>query len=153
MRHGIRMTICALLLASCIDTPYFAYNSDIPVEGWYARDTIVIPIQPTTPNTHEQDTHTIKVGIRNTHEYAYQSLYLLVETVEGEKILSRDTISFNISDIKGRNTGTGVAYRSHTTKTIRNQRFHPDSTHTLRISHIMRMDPIAGISNICVEVE
>lgn len=147
--HKIMGLLSIMCIASCSSNPFFVCTENIPTEGWYSSDTIVIPIDCRAPHLSQDDfstLHDIHFGIRTTATYAYRNLDVLVELAKNTKIIHRDTLSVTTSQQHN-------LFPNHAGLTIPGIKFSQRHNYSLRVSHLMRLDPLPGVSDIRIEIE
>lgn len=144
-----------ILLASCSGNPFFVQTTSLPTEGWNAADTVVIPIDCNAAQLTADDfchEHDIHIGVRTTATYKYQNLSLLVELTRDKHVIRRDTLSISNTENQ-KDDNTGRAFINHPTLSIPGVKLSPLHSYSIRATHLMRLNPLPGITDIRVEVE
>lgn len=144
--------VCCLLMlvCSCKDNVYFTAYKHFEKSLWYSEDTIKFPIQQflTYEGSKEQKEMQLNIGIRYTNKYKYRALYIETQISDTTGQIECDTLQFLFAG-KGEN---GFRFRKQTLQLLR---FIPDSaqTYTLSITHIMKQDPLEGITDLMIGCE
>lgn len=140
----------AMIVCSCKDNVFFTAHHHFDESLWYSEDTIRIPIQQflTYKSGQKQKEIQLNIGIRYTDKYKYRTLYIETQISDTSKVIGCDTLQFLFSD-KGED---GFRFRKQTQQLLR---ILPDSirTYTLSITHIMKQDPLEGITDLMVGCE
>ena len=120
----------------------------VPVEGWEARDTVSIAIDP----IRESGNYEFSVGVRSTRQYPYQYLWILtdLELIHPDTLIV-DTLVCSITDAQGEFLGKGLSVYDNV---------YPLATiyckkgqyGRMKLRHIMRRDPLPGISDLGVSI-
>ena len=139
----------SLWLVSC-NQKNFLCNTyrPVPVEGWEANDTLTIALD--TVRLHGE--YSLEVGVRSTRLYPYKYLYLLAEiTLSNPDTAMVDTIVCEITDTKGNFQGNGLSIYGKVFP-VSNINMLKGQYGEIKIRHIMRRDPLPGLSDIGVLV-
>lgn len=89
----------------------------------------------------------MRVGVRYTNDYSYRDIALLVELKSGKRVISRDTLLFNLFDNENQAEGRGLG-RYDLDLPVREVTLKADKPYEVRVSHLMRMNPVQGITDI-----
>lgn len=139
-----------MLVYSCKDNVYYTAYHHFEGSLWYSEDTIKIPIQQflTYEGSKEQKEIQLNIGIRYTDKYKYRALYFETQISDTTGQIGCDTLQFLFAN-KGEN---GFRFRKQTQQLLR---FFPDSTqtYTLSITHIMKQNPLEGITDLIIGCE
>ena len=129
-----------LLITSC--TGHNRFHSYLPVnkDGWKRTDTLCFHAVPIDTNRNCME---ISLGIRHTHKYPYRDIWLSI---------GKDTLHIDLADEQGRWKGKGIGDMRLVQQEASISLTDMDSCGTIRIHHIMRHDPLPGISDIGIEV-
>lgn len=144
----ILLTILAVAFASC-SRVIFSENYDLH-DGWPKDSVLTFDFEiEQAPATHQ-----VEIVVRNNDEFAYQNLWLFVETESENGNVQRDTVQFFVADALGRWTGSGIGsifenrfvYKpKFRFKTIGNQR--------ISIQHALREDTLFGLESVGIRIE
>ena len=145
------LPIIYLLLTAChSNTVYHSYQS-IPTTGWSKSDTLVY----TLPNSIPAGNYEAEIGIRYQESYPYRDIWLEVShNTKDTLTYVTDTLQLFLVDEAGNKTGNGLCglYQCN----LPYKAFIPirteGSTRTFRIVHIMRDNPLTGISDIGIQL-
>jgi len=89
--------------------------------------------------------------IRITHEYAYQNLWLFIETTEPDGSKHTDSIDCPMAYPDGRWLGTGLGdLIDNPILVYRNFKFAETGEYTFKIKHGMRNDYLENVQNVGV---
>ncbi len=141
------LLLFAAVVVSCGGDVYFSSYRHIEGGLWYGEDTIHIPIEKfhTYKKTPDSKDLCQSLGVRYTDKYSYKNLSIEVQLLDGKKVVSKDTVEFDISD----NAGEGFCFREQT-KPLRVSVPDGDKRYTLCLRHIMQQNPLEGISEVFI---
>ena len=115
----------------------------LPSEGWCYGDTLRF-----TPAPYDSiATGHLMVAISHEADFGYSQLWLEVLTTDTDGHVSKDTVSFPLSDNYGRWKGTGLATHFQMTDTL-HRRVTLVKGVPLKVRHIMQADTLRGISQV-----
>lgn len=148
------LALCALfLLNAChTDTRYHVYQSVPGKEGWNKSDSLTFHLPVEIPVGE----YRMEIGVRYTGEYPYRDIWLSVTESEGDALPSRtDTLHIYLADEKGRwmrGGAIGGLYQ-HVHVSGKPFIFSADSIDRIfRITHLMRKNPLPGVSDVGVRL-
>ena len=143
------LLIAVVIIVSC-DRKYAAYSyCPTSVSGWNTQDTLRIDID----TIQESGSYSIAIGVRSTRFFPYQILWLQAELeLESPRMAFRDTIDCRIADDKGNFLGKGLSLHENVyfLKTVV---LHEGQYGRMKLRHIMRRDPLPGISDVGVIIK
>jgi len=136
-----------VLLCSCNDNVYFTAHHHFDESLWYKEDVIKIPIEQflTYKDSTERQEIQLSIGLRYTDEYKYNTVYIKTQLSDKKKIVRCDTLQFTIPD-KGCD---GFSFRKQV-QALMNFTADGSSTYTLSITHIMKQNPLTGITDLII---
>ena len=70
----------------------------------------------------------------------------------GKKVISTDTIRYQIYDDLGEHNGTGFPFVEHSEALPHKFVMQPNKKYKMKITHIMRLDILDGICDVGVEI-
>ena len=140
LANKLLFPLVLLLITSC--TGHNRFHSYLPVnkDGWKRTDTLCFHAVPIDTNRNCME---ISLGIRHTHKYPYRDIYVSI---------GKDTLHIDLADEQGRWKGKGIGDMRLVQQEASISLTDMDSCGTIRIHHIMRHDPLPGISDIGIEV-
>ena len=148
MKKTILSLLTVLLLSACQDNLYYTCYQDFPQSEWDSNDTISFSIPPTETDLDVA----VTLGVRSTPTYQYSDLVARLEVLCDEKPLSSIPLTINLyTDGQNQNERTHLIYDSYS----RPQALHLQAQHqyTIRITHLMSLNPVPGISSLGIIVE
>lgn len=137
-----------LLFSSCQDNLYYTCYQDLPQSEWDSNDTISFSI----PSTEADLDVAVTLGVRSTPTYQYSDLVARLEVLCDEKPLSSVPLTINLyADGQHPDDRTRLIDESYS----RPQALHLQAQHqyTIRITHLMSLNPVPGISSLGIIVE
>lgn len=137
-----------LLFTACQDMPFFTEYKSVDTQGWYATDVFVYKL----PEVEENAQCNAKVCVRALQNYEYDNLALVVRMYEGKKEVSVDSVYLKLFDENGVSTGIGFPHTEYSCD-IKSKQLKPGKKYKFKISHIMRLDPLQGISEVGIELK
>jgi gliding motility-associated lipoprotein GldH len=143
------LVVGLLALSSCQQRVVYSDFRTLPIEGWH-EDSVL------TFETDMQDsvgTYDVLIVVRHTNQYAYQNLWLFVESYTDLGISQRDTIEATLADDYGRWLGSGIG-SLYTNLYYYKEEMHyaQVGTYTYIIEQAMREDELRGIANIGLQI-
>lgn len=153
-----------LTVVSCVGSPVVSEFKHLDTEGWYQRDTVIFRIQrgDTAALNRSSTALHLHLMLRALPVCDINDVTLLAEVVErtdqrcsrfahtpNRQVISRDTIPFTLTDNASTTTSsTGLSIRCLDSSRDIPVSLHPDRSYFLRITHIMRLDPIEGLTEV-----
>jgi gliding motility-associated lipoprotein GldH len=134
-----------VLTWSCKMGQRYSFNEEIPPEGWskYNKPEFIAEIDDTLTSFD------ILFSIRNSHEYPYRNLFLFVTTTSPAGQFIKDTIEYQLADIKGNWYGSGLGDIHNLSVPYKmNVLFPVSGEYSFRIEHGMRADRLEGIVDV-----
>lgn len=143
----IILSLLPLLFLSCQDNLYYTYYQDLPQSVWDCDDTISFSIPP----TEEDFDVAVTLGVRSTPTYQYSDLVARLEVLCDKKPLSSVPLTINLYTENPRKERARLIDESYS----RPQNLHLQAQHhyTIRITHLMSLNPVPGISSLGIIVE
>lgn len=146
VKRIVIIALSAISMLSCSNRVMFSSFQPVPLDGWN-MDSVVTFSVPITDTVTPYD---ILLHIRHTDAYAYQNMWLFVETQHATRA-TRDTIEIYLADDRGHWLGNGRTTVDMPVLLKENFVF-TDSLYTLSICQGMRDLSLTGISDIGVEI-
>ena len=140
----ITVVVClTTVIMSCEDVTYYHFNHT-PLNGWEKNDTLIYDIPP----LKEPGTYKEYISMRINDSYPFKSVFLIIEqyTYPGTRI-SRDTLSYNLTDAKGERFGHGISIYQYN-HLLREKDFRRGDSIHITIRHDMKREILPGISDI-----
>lgn len=132
---------------SCNNDVVFEHLQEVEVTGWDYKKPVNFTF--TAPDTTEN--YNLIFDVRITPDYAYQNLWLFIETTEPDGYTHVDSINCPMAFPDGRWIGSGLGDLIDTPILIhRNFKFTKEGEYTLKIKHGMRHDNLPYIQNLGV---
>lgn len=137
-----------MILLSCQESLFYSEYKTVPRAQWDSRDTLSFQL-PVTERTFDA---TLTVSVRRRQDYDYKTIALSIEHLLNGMLVSTDTLHITLYDEDGQSLGHAFP--------ISDNYSHPlplhlgkGESHTLRITHIMRLNPLDGIPDVGIFVE
>jgi gliding motility-associated lipoprotein GldH len=125
---------------------YFRVNES----GWGKDSLFVFDI----PVDDSVATYNLYVNIRNGGEYPYQNLWLFLEKITPDSIISRDTIEFYLANNRGKWLGKGIGSTFEMPVFYQqNIKFQTTGTYRYKITQGMRDSVLVGINDVGMRLE
>lgn len=144
---SIGVLFCGTGFISCEQGIVYEQMEDIEVTGWNYS-------QPVTFNFTAPDTvnkYNLIFDVRLTPDYAYQNLWLFIETTEPDGFMHVDSLNCPLAFPDGRWVGSGMGDLIDTPILIhRSFKFTKEGEYKMRVRHGMRNDYLANIQNLGV---
>ena len=117
---------------------------------WDFRDSVVFYFDVVDTS----ETKSVSLFLRNTLDYPYRNLFLLVETVHESHVIKKDTVQYLISNKYGQWLGRGLGKIKDTYFMLHeNLVFENSGNYKMIIRHGMRENPLIGINKIGFKIE
>ncbi len=144
--------LVVFVLSACNNNVYYTGYSDIPDGRWDSRDTLVFDV-PDEPNDDtSRIPKTLAAIVRYTDAYKYRKITIGVDFCSKDgQVISKDTLTFELFNKNGESNGTGTVYLESEEKSF-DVKMTPYSPKLIRVYHMMRLDPLEGISNVVVSL-
>lgn len=149
--YAFLTVITSLLLFSCNDNTYFSAYKHIEGDCWFREDTVCLPVKQARIYRGKADEPTVQIfiGVRYTDRFKYDDITMLAELLRDDaSIVWRDTVRLSTSQ-QDRN---GFCFKESMQPSLS---FHAtqDSPLYLRITHLMALNPLEGITDIIAHGE
>lgn len=140
----------ALLLNSCTRTTLIDVNMEIPENNWMYAKSIKATVDIKDPAL----TYNVFFKIRNTADYRYANIYVIMRLKGGTATLKDGRYQFQLANANGKwiGKGSGDLYSS-TLPLLQKFRFPKASKYEIEVEQNMRDNPLVGISDIGITVE
>ena len=137
-----------LFVISCTQKTTFSHS--LSKDQWNYNDTIIF-----THNIDDiENTYRMSLFFRNTMNYSFQNIYLLIETHFEDQIISVDTLQYLITDKYGRWYGRGFGNtRDNYFMFEENKKFNLSGEYRFKLEHGMRQNPLKGVNKIGFKIE
>lgn len=142
------------LLCACNGSPCLSDYSHVDIDGWYADDTVLMNVQRADTSIHNaiEKEMAMRVGVRFTELYEYRNLALEVQLLCNDAVAQRDTVYYTLYNNKDRANGRGLLYHDVEME-VSTVSIDPSKKYDVSIRHIMRQNPLSGISEVSVVLE
>ena len=132
---------------SCDSDVVFEHLEEVEVTGWDYKKPVEFTF--TAPDTSNK--YNLIFDVRITPDYAYQNLWLFIETTEPDGYTHLDSINCPMAYPDGRWVGTGLGDLIDNPILIhRSFKFTKEGEYSLKIKHGMRHDNLPHIQNLGV---
>lgn len=152
IKAGLALCVLFLLNACHTDTRYHVYQAVSGEEGWDKSDSLAFHL----PVGLSSGEYRMEIGLRHTGEYPYRDIWLSVTQSEGDSIPPRtDTLHIYLTDEKGHWVQSGAmgGLYQHVYVSDKPVIFSTDSIERIfRITHLMRQNPLPGISDVGIRL-
>ena len=139
--------VLLFITVSCSDGVVFEQIQTVDVEGWDYQKPVVVNFS--TPDTSNR--YNLIFDVRITHDYAFQNLWLFIETTEPDGSSHTDSISCPLAYPDGRWIGSGLGDLIDNPILVhRNFKFAEKGEYTFKIKHGMRNDYLPNVQNVGV---
>lgn len=153
----MRSNFCYIFILSCLgftscdSSQVFDEYKTVP-DIWNKNESMQFNIVP--PDT--TNAYNLFVNIRNTNDYKYSNLFLIVEMNYPNGKVQKDTLEYKMAHPDGSFIGTGFTdikenklwYKGHETE-LPPFKFSEEGAYTVKIQHAMRKNgEVNGIENL-----
>ena len=138
--------IFSFVLASCDSNRVFDTYKSVP-KSWHKDSVVSFKVNP--PDS--TNAYNLFVNLRNTNDYKFNNLFLIVEMVFPHGKTIKDTLEYRMADPNGKLLGTGITGVKENKLWYKEQVvFKEAGEYTVNIQHAMREN---GKVNGVVELE
>lgn len=145
----IKGVLVAMMFVSCQDTPFFTKYHSVPSHYWDKREMLVYDI----PVVDEDKTVDVTLGIRTTEQFAYSNITLLSVVSSGKKEVLRDTVCVALFEDESAPLGNGFPFMETTKKLPSSLHLKKGKRYTIKVTHLMRMNPLDDVYDVGVTLE
>jgi len=118
--------------------------------SWDFRDSVVFYFDIIDTS----ETKSVSFFLRNTLDYPYRNLFLLLETQHKSDVAKKDTVQYLISNKYGQWLGRGMGkMRDNYFILNENMLFRDSGNYKMIVRHGMRENPLAGINTLGFKIE
>jgi len=143
-------TVVLFSMMSCHNNDVFSQYSTVALNGWNKDSTFIFNVQIQDIKVK----YNVYVNVRNRGEYPYQNMWLFLEKMSPDSIVTKDTINFYLADQRGKWLGSGVGQSFEMPVLYQqNVTFHKPGTYRYRIFQGMRDTILVGVNDIGIRVE
>ena len=146
MPKFIPFLICFVLLTSCSKNQVFDRYKSIADAGWHKDSIIQFELNPVDTTSRNN----LYVQLRNTKDYKYSNLFLIVGIDFPDATRIVDTLEYEMADAEGHFLGSGLTdLKENKLEYKTNVIFPKTGTYTVGIQHAMRRSgAVMGITNL-----
>ncbi|MGZ0015412.1 gliding motility lipoprotein GldH [Yeosuana sp. AK3] len=158
MRNSLTVLILALmvLVVSCDSKRVFDEYKTVP-NGWNKDSIMSFSLHP--PDSIKP--YNLFVNLRNTSQYKYSNIFLIVEMVFPHGKTIKDTLEYRMADPGGKFLGSGIMdVKENKLWYKENVIFSESGDYTVNIQHAMRengkvngVEALEGITDIGFRIE
>ncbi len=151
MKHRFFLFLLIILVAiSCSQKDTYLKYFTVNETGWSKDSLYVFDIQV----NDSAAIYNLYVNIRNRGEYPYENLWLFLEKITPDSVVSCDTIEFYLADDRGKWLGTGIGSTFEMPVLYQQKiRFQTAGKYSYKITQGMRDSILTGISEIGMRLE
>jgi len=157
LKNKFRFIIVLLLFISCSKPPFFTRYKNIDNNTWAIDKSIDFNIAV----TDTLSAYNIFINIRNTDQYPYSNLFLVVTETYQNTILQIDTLEYEMADARGHWLGSGYSSVKENKLIYKtNYTFPKKGQYSFNIVHAVRKNGrvfgdefLKGISDVGLQIE
>ena len=146
-RSSSVLLLALLLLAACSGSTLYSDYVAFPAEGWQAYDGK--EFATTLPN----DSYDVNIFVRHGGTYQYSNLWLFVDHISPDNVVTTDTVNIVLADAYGNWIGRGWGNSHQVEVNIAHKLPLDSGTHVFKINQAMREHKLGGINNIGLSIE
>ena len=137
-------------ISSCNSNKLFEKNTNIYNAAWSKLEIISFTVN-VVDTASKYDFY---INVRNNTDYAFNNLYLFMNTIYPDKQMSKDTIECYLADKNGKWFGKGWGkYRFLSLMLGKKMKFPQKGTYAFEFQHAMRKDTLKNITDIGIKIE
>lgn len=135
-------------ILSCQDSLFYSEYKNISQALWDRRNTLTFHL----PDTERPTDASLSISVRARQDFRYKTIALSVAHLLNDSLVSIDTLHITLHDANGQSLGNAFYISDNYSRPLP-LHIGKDEHHTLRITHIMRLNPLEAISDVGVFVE
>lgn len=135
-------------LQSCQESLFYSEYKEIPHAQWDSRDTLFYHL----PEAEHAIDAALTISVRTRQGFDYKTIALKVEHLLNGSIVTSDTLHITLYDTDGQPLGHAFPISDNYSRPLP-LRLRESEHHTIRITHIMRLNPLEDIPNVGVFVD
>ncbi|GAB1416220.1 gliding motility lipoprotein GldH [Paludibacter sp.] len=141
--------VMLLGLVSCDKKTSFSQYHLVDPAGWSKDSLSIFDV-----DVEENTAYDLTINIRHTANYPYRNLWLFVDHITPDSIITSDTISCDLADLSGKWLGSGSA-SIYTLPVVwqQNYVFFTSGIHTFKIRQGMRDNKLLGIQAVGLKLD
>jgi len=138
--------LCLILLGACQDSLFYTHYQDIPEQKWDSQDTLFFSIPPSDTDLDVA----VTLGVRTHASCSYKDIVARAQLLDGDSVVS--SIPLNITLYNNDEPAHGLRVCDHFSRPqpLRMKAHHD---YTLRVTHLMRLNPLDDIVSVGITVE
>ena len=142
--------LLVLLLNSCTNTNVADVNVAVTENSWtYAKS-----VKATVEIKDASLPYTVSFKIRNTADYRYSNIFVIMRLKSGPQILKEGRHQFQLAKAEGQWTGKGSGdLYSNTFPLLKSFHFPKPGKYEIEVEQNMRDNPLVGVSDVGITVE
>jgi gliding motility-associated lipoprotein GldH len=142
--------LLVLLFNSCTNTSLVDVNMEVPENSWMYAKSVKATVDIKDPSL----TYNVFFKIRNTADYRYANIYVIMRLRGGKSLLKDGRYQFQLANTDGKWTGKGSGdLYSNTLPLLKKLRFPKAGKYEIEVEQNMRDNPLVGISDVGITVE
>lgn len=142
--------VFVLLSNSCTNTNVADVNIGLPDNSWTYAQSVKATVDIKDPSL----TYGIFFKTRNTADYRYSNIYVIMRLKSGQQLLKDGRYQFQLAKADGQWTGKGSGdIYSNTFPLIKKIRFPKVGKYEIEVEQNMRDNPLLGVSDVGIAVE
>ncbi len=146
-----------LLIFACSKPPFYSRYKNIENNKWALKQSLAFNVAIADSVSR----YNLYINIRNTNQYPYSNLFLVVTEKYKNTIIQIDTLEYDMADASGRWLGTGFTSVKESKLIYKtNYIFPKKGAYTFNIVHAVRKNGhlygdayLQGISDVGLSVE
>ncbi len=149
--------IVFITLISCNSTVVFDNYTSIPEAKWHKDSILKFEFNPIDTVSRNN----IYVNLRNTKNFAYNNLFLIVDINFPNQTKVTDTLEYEMADAEGKFLGSGLTDLKENKLEYKTNVIFPNTgTYTISVQHAMRKSGdvgglvlLEGITDVGLQIE
>ncbi len=146
----LKSFLLILLFNSCTNPNLVDVNMAVPENSWMYAKTMKATVDIKDPAL----AYTVFFKIRNTADYRYSNIYVIMRLKGAGKLLKDGRSQFLLAKADGQWTGKGSGdVYSNTFPLLKKFKFPKAGLYEIEVEQNMRDNPLVGISDVGITVE
>ncbi len=147
LRSSVVLLLSIVLCTACTRRELYNDYVDIPAGGWEIQDSKTFTIDVPAQGCYDVD-----MFVRHNSEYKYRNLWLFVDHLSPDSVLTTDTVNIVLADRYGRWSGGGWGAFRQIEHPINRALPLDSGVHVIKITQAMREYNLKGVANVGVKV-
>ncbi len=146
-KSSLMLLFGLLLLTACTGNVVYSDYKDIPREGWESYDSKEFAVTLPVDGCYD-----INLFVRHGSVYQYNNLWIFMDRLTPDSVLTTDTVNITLADSYGNWVGRGWGNSRQVEVNVANKLPLDSGVHIIRLNQAMREHMLKGVANIGISI-